>query len=441
MMGGAESAAIGLAGGLRVRPTGDGGPAPTPAGVGPQADDAAPCVAYCAAMLAVRLSPRAVDVGLALLVGAAMTLTISVAQEEDATRSPGILAYVLGLTVAALLLARRRWPLLVLLGSVGVLLIYFALNYPAFSPAVPLAAAAYSAAVAGLLVPAAVVLAGVLLVGAAWQTVGESESLASVLGTGTLTDASLFAAVLLLGEAVRHRRAWAQEVRQRLERVAQEQERDAARRVQEERLRIARELHDVTAHTIAALNVHAAVAADVIDAAPEEAKASLRTIRQQSRQAMAELRAAVGLLRGKAPEAPREPAPGLAAVDALVQTTAAAGVEVAVTTTGTERALPGGVDLTAYRIVQEALTNVVRHAAATTATVRVRYEPEAVVVEVTDDGRGVGAGDGPCGHGVVGMRERAAALGGTLEVGPAPGGGFRVRAELPTVATASVAAA
>ena len=385
-----------------------------------------------------RLSPRAVDAGLVLAVAVAMTLTIAVAQEEDATRSPGVLAYVLGLTVAALLLPRRRWPLLVLIGSVGVLMIYFALNYPAFSPAVPLAAAAYAAALAGRGVAAAAILAGLLLVGASWRTVGESSSLLAVLGTDTLADASLLAAVLLLGEAVRNRRAWAEEVRRRLEHAKAEQERDAARRVQDERLRIARDLHDVTAHTIAALNVHAAVAADVIDDSPERAKASLSTIRRQSREAMAELRAAVGLLRGDASDAPRAPAPGLAAIDGLVEMGAAAGVQVAVATTGAARPLPGAVDLTAFRIVQESLTNVLRHAHATSASVLVRYDAEAIVVQVTDDGRGAnGGGGGAAGYGVLGMRERAAALGGTLEAGPATGGGFRVRAELPAASDAA----
>jgi signal transduction histidine kinase len=375
------------------------------------------------------MPPKAADALITAALAGAMVLTISVAS-EDGAREPDALAYLLGLTVAALLPARRRWPLGVLLGSVGVLLTYFALGYPAFAPAVALAVAAYYAAVAGHIRSAAVLLAGLLLFGVGWQTLGEDSSLASVVGTGTLADASLMAAVLLLGEAVRSRRAWAEEVRARLERAEADRERDAGRRVEEERLRIARELHDVVAHTIAALNVQAAVAADQIDDEPEQAKAALRTVRRASREAIAELKATVGLLRG-GDDAPRTPAPGLAGLDGLVRTAAAAGVKVDVSVAGSERALPGAIDLTAYRIVQESLTNAVRHAQAGTATVQLRYEADGIEVRVHDDGRGT-AVNGSHGYGLVGMRERAAALGGTLEAGPAAEGGFRVSARMPT---------
>jgi signal transduction histidine kinase len=375
-------------------------------------------------------NPRLRDVAVAALVAVAMTVTIAVASEEDATRTPDVLAYLLGLTVAALLLARRRWPMGVLIGSVGVLFVYYGLDYPAFSPAVPLAAAAYFAAAAGHIRAAATLLAGVIVFGLGWQTLGEDSSLATVVRTGPIADAALLAAVLLLGEAVRSRRAWAEEVRGRLQRAEEDREREAARRVAEERLRIARELHDVIAHTVAGLNVQAGVAIDVIDEAPEQAKRSLRTIREQSRAAMAELKATVGLLRGGAADAPRTPAPGLAGLDALAET---AGVRVDVSVAGAVRPLPAAIDLTAYRILQESITNVVRHAHASTATVLVRYDPDAIVVQVDDDGRGSTAGvNGAGGYGLVGMRERVTAVGGTLEAGPRPGGGFRVRALLPT---------
>jgi signal transduction histidine kinase len=378
---------------------------------------------------------RLVGLGLVAAVAVAMTVTISVAQEEDATRSPDVLAYALGLTVAALLLMRHRSPMGALVASVGVLMVYYSLEYPAFSPAVPLAAAAYFAAVAGHLVAASVLLAGIVLFGLGWQTLGEHTSLFSVLGTNTIADTALLAAVLLLGEAVRSRRAWTAEVRARLARVDTDREREAERRVQEERLRIARELHDVMAHTIAGIGVQAGVAGDVIDDAPEQAKPSLTAIREQTRDAMAELRAAVGLLRDGGTDAPRAPAPGLHALDGLVGTAAHGGLDVDVSVAGDVRPLPAAVDLTAYRIVQESLTNVVRHAHASVARVAVRYEPDAVVVEVADDGRGATAvngrnGTGP-GYGLVGMRERAVAVGGTLDAGPAPDGGFRVAARLP----------
>jgi signal transduction histidine kinase len=361
---------------------------------------------------------RLVDAALIAAVAAALTLTITVAAEEDATRSPDALAYLIGVAVAALLAARRRWPMGVLVGSVGLLMIYYSRDYPAFSPAVPLAAASYSAAVAGHARPAAVLLTGLLAISVGWQTLGEDASPGTVIGA-TLTDAALLAAVLLLGEVVRNRRAWAAEV--------------AERRVQEERVRIARELHDVMAHTIAAVNVQAGVAADAIDDDPEQAKASLRAIREGGRHAMAELKATVGLLRD-GEDAPRAPAPGLAALDGLVETARGAGLRVDVETAGSARPLPGAIDLTAYRIVQESLTNVVRHAHAATARVLVRYEPGALELCVEDDGRGTA--NGTSGHGLAGMRERAAAVGGTLDAGPARDGGFRVSARLPTTGAA-----
>jgi signal transduction histidine kinase len=380
------------------------------------------------------LSPRAIDIGLALAVAAAMVLTIGIAEEAGAGRSSDVLAYVLGVSVAALLLLRRRWPLGVLFASIGVLSVYFGLDYDAFSAAVPLAAAAYSAAVAGKGLPAAAALGAYVVIGGSVARLDEGDSLAEVLREGLITDAALLAAVLLLGEAVRNRRAWTEEVRARLQRAEQDREREAERRVQQERLRIAREMHDVLAHTIAGINVQAGVARDVIDEAPDKARASLQDIRRQSREAIAELSATVGVLREGGTAAPRAPAPGLAELDGLVEVAAAAGVQVEVSVAGAVRRLPATVDLSAYRIVQESLTNVVRHAHATEATVSVRYEPEAVVLEVQDDGRGDtnGATADHEGHGLIGMRERATAVGGTLRAGTAPGGGFRVHATLPT---------
>jgi signal transduction histidine kinase len=376
------------------------------------------------------LSPRAIDGGLSLAVAAALVLSISIAEEEDATRSPDALAYLLGVSLAALLLLRRRWPLGVLVASVGVLSLYFGLDYPGFSVAVGLAVPAYSAAVAGRGAPAAVVLAAFVVVAGTVARLDEGDSLADVLRTSLIADAALLVAVLLLGEAVRSRRAWAEEVRGRLLRAEQEQDREAERRVQQERLRIAREMHDVLAHTIAAINVQAGVGADVIDEDPERAGASLRDIRRQSRDAMAELRATLGVLREGATEAPRAPAPGLAQLDGLVEMAGGAGVQVEVTVTGEARPLPSAVDLTAYRIVQESLTNVIRHAPDSGAHVRVHFDDEALIVRVEDDGHGTG--NGTAGYGLVGMRERVAAMGGTLEAGPVPGAGYRVRATLPT---------
>jgi signal transduction histidine kinase len=231
------------------------------------------------------------------------------------------------------------------------------------------------------------------------------------------------------------------ELRDRAERAEQARDEEARRRVNEERMRIARELHDVVSHTIGVISVQAGVAAHLLERRPDKAAESLAAIRQASDEALGELHAMLGVLRegaGDGDRAPLTPAPGLAELDALVAQAAGAGVEVTVSLVGEPRRLPAAVDLAAYRVVQESLTNVVRHAGASRAEVAVRHTDGQVVVEVTDDGRaGSGAGSGSgngAGQGILGMRERARSLGGSLEAGPRPGGGFRVQAILPAAA-------
>jgi signal transduction histidine kinase len=382
-----------------------------------------------------RVPPVALDAALAAVVAVAISFAIG-AEQEPGSKSPDALAYLLGVAIAAPLLLRRRWPLGVLLASTVVALMYHALDYPAIGVALPLAVAYFSAAVAGRIWPAAIVAVGLHMFAVGFRAVEEDERLVTVIGSGTIEDLVLVAAVLLLGEALRTRRAWMAEVEERLRRTDIEREREAARRVEQERLRIAHELHDVLAHTVALIGVQAGVAAEALDESPAEAQTALRRIREQSREALTELKATVGVLRGPRDGAPRSPAPRLSQLQELVETAARAGVQVDLSVSGTVRALPAIVDLAAYRIVQESLTNVVRHAGVSRATVLIDYEPDAVVVQVEDDGRGVANGRAAMaeGHGLVGMRERAAATGGRLEAGPAPepGRGFRVRAWLPT---------
>jgi signal transduction histidine kinase len=218
----------------------------------------------------------------------------------------------------------------------------------------------------------------------------------------------------------------ADEQRQRLE--------ESVRAVSAERVRIARELHDVVAHAMSVIAVQSGVGAHVIDSRPEDAKAILETINEASRDALTEMRRLLGVLR-EDPDSPGEmaPAPGLGGLDELAARVTQAGVPVRVDYAGERNGIPPGVDLAAYRIVQEALTNVIKHAGAARVDVCVRYEPHAVHLEVADDGRGAAAalvaGVGG-GHGLIGMRERAALYGGTLEAGARPGGGFRVATTL-----------
>ncbi|GGK75436.1 two-component sensor histidine kinase [Sphaerisporangium melleum] len=249
------------------------------------------------------------------------------------------------------------------------------------------------------------------------------------------------------GDAVRSRRAYIAAIEERARRAEQTREEEAERRVMEERLRIARELHDVLAHHIALINVQAQVAAHVL-ADERQAREALGHIRQAGRAALEELRTTVGLLRrpGSAEELPTEPAPGLDRLPELITSFTAAGLPVDCRLEGTPRPLPSPVELTAFRVVQEALTNVSKHAGPAVTRVRIAYGPHDLTVEVSDDGRGCpqqaaglsngAAGDGPAGpgHGLVGMRERALSVGGTFSVGPSPGRGFRVHAVLPAPA-------
>jgi len=211
---------------------------------------------------------------------------------------------------------------------------------------------------------------------------------------------------------------------------------EAERRAGEERLLIAQELHDVLAHNISLISVQAGVGLHLIDEHPDQARAALTAIRDASKEALGELRSVLDILRREGDAAPLVPAPRLAAdLDGLVARAASAGVSVRVEVTGEARPLPPGIDRAAFRIAQEALTNIARHAPGSTAAVLVGYGADALTVQIDDDG-GTGPGspapaaDGS-GRGLTGMRERAAALGGRLDAGPRPNGGFRVRAWLP----------
>ncbi|WDV51138.1 histidine kinase [Streptomyces coeruleorubidus] len=236
------------------------------------------------------------------------------------------------------------------------------------------------------------------------------------------------------GDAVRSRRAFVQAIRERAERAERTREEEARRRVAEERLRIARDLHDVVAHHIALVNVQAGVAAHVMDKRPDQAKEALAHVREASRSALNELRATVGLLRQSGdPEAPTEPAPGLDRLDELIGTFRNAGLHIEVARADQGTTLPAAVDLAAYRIIQEALTNVQKHAGpqAKAEVSVVRIGPH-IEITVLDDGSGEDEAPGSGGgHGLLGMRERVTALRGTLTTGPRYGGGFRVHAILP----------
>jgi signal transduction histidine kinase len=351
--------------------------------------------------------------------------TLGAAGEQPAARPLDPAAWVLLLVAAGALLARRRHPAVALGVTAAATVAWLAASYPYGPVFLPLSVAVYNAAaatpperlpaLAGWVVG---LLAVLVAVGVGDGRVWRWEELPGVL----LAWLALLLVPLWVGTVARARRGRATE--------------EARRHADDERLRVARELHDVVSHSIAMINFRAGVALHVLDRRPEQAREALVAIRQASAGAMQELRATVGVLRkpGDA-ERSRAAVPGLAQLDQLVAGVARAGPPVRVVVDGDPVELPPAVDLAAYRLVQESLTNVVRHAGPASATVRIAYGAAEVVVEVTDDGSGGldSSGRDGGGHGIGGMRERVVALGGELRAGPRPQGGFQVWARLPVV--------
>jgi signal transduction histidine kinase len=235
---------------------------------------------------------------------------------------------------------------------------------------------------------------------------------------------------LVLGVAVRNRRDYLAALVERAETAERTREEEARRRADEERLRIARDLHDLVAHSLVAINVQAGVAAHVQD--PETSRQAFRDIKQVSGEALADLRTTLGVLRAGDAEAPVTPTPGLDQVADLAGVLRSSGVEVSLDLADDTADVPGPVGATAYRITQEALTNVMRHASPTRAHVSAVCDGPTLVLTVTNDEPAPGREPAPgSGHGLQGMRERAAALGGSLDAGPTADGGWLVRARLP----------
>jgi signal transduction histidine kinase len=367
----------------------------------------------------------AVDAALAAAVAAAQVAVWLAAASHHGQQRPGLAAYLLLAGGAAALLVRRRYPVPVLAVALAAALAATAAD----------GGAAQNVSVAWFVLIAAFINAVVYRKRAAAIASLVAGYLVSVwppwlIGTrGHATEA--FALGLLAGlitllsvaELIRVRN-------QRTVAIRNRQAEEARRRASDERLAIARDLHDVVAHNISVINVQANTALHLMDRQPERAREALTAIHEVSRQALGELRTVLGVLRADGADVPLVPSPGLDRLGALAAHTRTAGIAVRVEREGVPRPVSAGVDAAAYRIVQEALTNTVRHSGGHTATVRLRYDPDALTIEVDDDGRVVLL-PRP-GNGVAGMTERARALGGTLDVGPRPGGGFRVLARLPT---------
>ncbi|WP_159541236.1 sensor histidine kinase [Aeromicrobium sp. 9AM] len=367
-----------------------------------------------------RAAPRPALFGLLPLTIFQVAGTVGANRNQTGHRALDALAIVIAALGPPSLLLVRRWPRQVLWFVVAITVVYLLRDY------------AYGPVLASLAI-------------ATIGTVVRGHRVAAWLGLGTVVVAVIavqrpmydrewswswlsgVAAWSLLVVAV------AEVVRVRRERIsASRQARDEASRRQanEERLQIARELHDVVAHHISLINVQAGVALHIVDRKPEQAQTALEAIKDASKEALVELRSLVGILRDVDDEAPRKPTGTLASLDDLVERSGHAGLQVRKTVRGDVRPLPSSVELAALRIVQEAITNVVRHAGATNADIALAYDAEELTVTVEDDGHGFVPGDAG-GTGIVGMRERAETLGGTLEVGRGSTGGTRVHASLP----------
>ncbi len=352
-------------------------------------------------------------------------------------RAPDGWAYLLALTQTLPLAFRRIRPIPVLFIVAGSFMIDRGLDYPS------------SIAVAGVLF--------------AFHSLGSElprrQSLVIGLGAaGVLTLFTLsgvaynesvdFGTVLLvlvgsvlplfLGREVHERRRYLTELEERTKLLERDREERARRAVREERARIARELHDVVAHEMTVMTIQAAAASRVLDRDPDKAAEALTAIEEAGHDALAEMRRLLGLLRTEEQTATRSPQPGLARLDGLVEQMAEAGLSIDVVIAGTPRPLPAGIDLSAYRIIQESLTNTLKHGGpAVRAKVQLEFADRELGLEVTDDGRGAAEAlatqDGG-GHGLLGMQERVALLGGEFSSGPRSGGGYKVTARIPVPA-------
>jgi signal transduction histidine kinase len=366
-----------------------------------------------------------VDGALAAGLAAFLTVGTYFASQGQPDRRPfdaGAIALVI--VAAGALAWRRRRPVAVLGVVFGAALIYFVVGYANGPIWLALIVAYFTAVVGGHRLAAAVTAAVGFGVFPLLDHLLRDQPGPSLVGMAGL--AAWLLVLLGVAEAIRIRR-------ERMVEAARIREEEALRRAGEERLRIARELHDTLGHHLSLISMQSGVALHLNKELPEQARSSLAAIKQASKEALAELRSVLDILRQEGEPASRSPTWTLARLQDVVSQAAAAGLVVRTESDGEVRPLPFAVDVAAFRIVQEALTNVARHAGPATATVRISYGDRDLSVQVDDDGRGLSAhGSAPgSGKGLVGMRERVAALGGDLQAGPRPGGGFRVRACLP----------
>jgi signal transduction histidine kinase len=366
-----------------------------------------------------------VDAAVPLLVGGVVTVGVVVRGDPD--RRP--LALALALAAAAVLAARRRAPLATLAASGALVLVLFHVDA--------------AAAAAAVLAPAVALFSLSLTRGRLERLLAALAAVAAVVVADTLIanhplrfatfgHIALVAVPLLAAEALRNRRAYVSLLLERLALAEHTRDEEARRRVEQERLRIARELHDVVAHTLTTINVQAGVAAHLLDSKGGDPQAALETIEEASSDALDELRAIVGVLRDRDSErAPVSPTPSLEDLGELIEHARELGAEVSLDVHGEQpERLPDAVQLAAFRIVQESLTNARRHAAGAPVQINLYFDPSRLRLTVENHKGTHANGAAGVGVGLIGMKERAAAVGGTLAACPLDSG-FRVTAELP----------
>jgi signal transduction histidine kinase len=397
------------------------------------------------------LGVRWIDAGAAALVAVLVELNVVVGGGPGAAPLNAV-AYAFGAVLAVPILFRNRWPLGSLVACSVLLFLYYILDRRNISPAPLLCLPLYDAAVAGYLAAAIAIPAFYMSVGLFVVDASTHQGLVA-LAAEFLPSIAVLVLAIMLGEVVRSRRALAAETADRLRLASEERDAEAGRRVAEERLRIARELHDTVAHSMATITVQAGSALHVLGQGGQggqggrgggldgNLRSALLAIRETSKGALTEMRATLGQLRNETPDESAElREAGLDRLPALCEAVTAAGAPVTLTTEGQLRPVPPAVGHATYRILQESLTNVLRHAGPQAhAAVCLTYEPGVLAIRVADDGHGPGRaardgtaiGDRLSGHGLTGMAERAAAVGGSFSAAAGADGGFVVVARLP----------
>jgi signal transduction histidine kinase len=350
------------------------------------------------------------------IVGLLLVIEIGAAVEHAQHQAAAV---VLSVAEVAPLVVRRRYPVLVVVAVTAASLAMIALGV--WEVPLPLGVALYTlSSLRERRADRAIGIAAILAIAIAVLAAGKLG-----FGAGAARVVFLVAAALL-GDSIGSRRAYVREIEEKAERLELERESESRRAAAEEQARIARELHDIVAHALSVIVVQSGAADDAFERDPAAAREPIRAINSAARAALADLRRVLGILQDSAEY---EPQPGLDQLDRLVDQIRATGLQVSLEVEGTPRPLSAAVELSAFRIVQEALTNSLKHAAAQHVRVRIRYS-DSLELEIRDDGVGP-ENTATGGNGLIGMRERLALLGGTLTAGAAPGGGFGITAEIP----------